>query len=124
MSLNGHSAGGAPGLVVLHGTIAASVTPLVQGGEAIDEDAFGPLVERYVKAGLEGVLAFGTNGEGVLFSVAEGRRGLRLFVEAAAGRLDVAAHCGAQTTADTVELVADATVAGAAAVAVIGPPYF
>ena len=52
------------------------------------------------------MLAFGTNGEGVLFSVAERQRGLRLFVEAAAGRLDVAAHCGAQTTADTVALAA------------------
>ena len=124
MSLNGHSADGAPGIAVLHGTLAASVTPLLQGGAAIDEDAFGPLVERYVTAGLDGVLAFGTNGEGVLFSVAERRRGLRLFVEAAAGRLDVAAHCGAQTTADTVALAGDAAEAGAAAVAVIGPPYF
>ena len=70
------------------------------------------------------MLAFGTNGEGVLFSVEERKRGLRLFVEAAAGRLDVAAHCGAQTTADTVALAADAADAGAAAVAVIGPPYF
>ena len=100
------------------------MTPLLQGGAAIDEDAFGPLVERYVAAGLDGVLAFGTNGEGVLFSVAERQRGLRLFVEAAAGRLDVAAHCGAQTTADTVALASDAPEAGAAAVAVIGPPYF
>ena len=124
MSLNGHSADAAPGIAVLHGTLAASVTPLLQGGAAIDEDAFGPLVERYVTAGLDGVLAFGTNGEGVLFSVAERRRGLRLFVEAAAGRLDVAAHCGAQTTADTVALAGDAAEAGAAAVAVIGPPYF
>jgi len=77
-----------------------------------------------VDARLDGILAFGTNGEGVLFSVAERRRGLRLFIEAAAGRLDVAAHCGAQTTADTVALASAAAEAGAAAVAVIGPPYF
>jgi dihydrodipicolinate synthase/N-acetylneuraminate lyase len=109
---------------VLHGTLAASVTPLLPGGNDFDDDAFGPLVERFVTSGLDGVLAFGTNGEGVLFSVAERRRGLRLFVEAAAGRLDVAAHCGAQTTADTVALAVDAADAGAAAVAVIGPPYF
>jgi len=108
----------------LHGTLAASVTPLLAGGDRLDEEAFGPLVERYVSAGLDGILAFGTNGEGVLFSVVERRLGLRLFVEAAAGRLDVAAHCGAQTTADTVALAADAAEAGAAAVAVIGPPYF
>jgi len=109
---------------LLHGTLAASVTPLLPGGEDFDVDAFGPLLERYVAAGLDGVLAFGTNGEGVLFSVEERKRGLRLFVEAAAGRLDTAAHCGAQTTADTVALAADAGEAGAKAVAVIGPPYF
>ena len=51
-------------------------------------------------------------------------RALELFVAAAAGRLQVAAHCGAQTTADTVTLAAHAAEAGAAAVAVIGPPYF
>ena len=100
------------------------MTPLRPADAALDEDAFGPLLERYVAAGLDGVLAFGTNGEGVLFSVEERQRGLRLFVEAAAGRLDVAAHCGAQTTADTVALAADAGEAGAEAVAVIGPPYF
>ncbi len=109
---------------VLHGAIAAAVTPLRAGGALLDEEAFGPLLDRYVGAGLDGVLAFGTNGEGVLFSVDERKRGLRLFVDAAAGRLDVAAHCGAQTTADTVALAADAAEAGARAVAVIGPPYF
>ena len=109
---------------LLHGTIAAAVTPLRAGGAHLDEDAFGPLLERYAAAGLDGVLAFGTNGEGVLFSVDERKRGLRLFVDAADGRLDTAAHCGAQTTADTVALAADAAEAGATAVAVIGPPYF
>jgi dihydrodipicolinate synthase/N-acetylneuraminate lyase len=109
---------------VLHGTLAASVTPLLPGGSGLDEEGFEPLVERFVAAGLDGVLAFGTNGEGVLFSVEERRQGLRLFVEAAGGRLDIAAHCGAQTTADTIALASDAVDAGAAAVAVIGPPYF
>ena len=109
---------------LLHGTLAASVTPLLAGGGDFDDEAFEPLLARYANAGLDGVLVFGTNGEGVLFSVEERKRGLRLFVEAAAGRIDTAAHCGAQTTADTVALAADAGEAGAKAVAVIGPPYF
>lgn len=109
---------------MLHGCLAAAVTPLRDGGARFDEGAFGPYADFLHAAGLDGILAFGTNGEGVLFSVDERRRGLRLFVEAAAGRYDVAAHCGAQTTADTVALAADAAEAGAAAVAVIGPPYF
>ena len=109
---------------MLHGTLAASVTPLADGGSGLDEDAFEPLVDWFVAAGLDGMLAFGTNGESVLFSVEERRRGLELFIGAAAGRLDVAAHCGAQTTAATVALAEHAAEAGAQAVAVIGPPYF
>ncbi|HET9507252.1 MAG TPA: dihydrodipicolinate synthase family protein, partial [Gaiellaceae bacterium] len=57
-------------------------------------------------------------------SAGERRRGLELWVEAVGGRALVAAHCGAQTTADTVELAGHAAEAGAHAVAVIGPPYF
>jgi dihydrodipicolinate synthase/N-acetylneuraminate lyase len=109
---------------MLHGTLAAAVTPLREGGALLDEGAFEPYCDFLADAGLDGLLAFGTNGEGVLFSVEERARGFRLFVDAAAGRLQVAAHCGAQTTADTVALSAAAADAGADAVAVIGPPYF
>ena len=100
------------------------MTPLRPGGDSLDETGIAAVTEYLVAARLDGILAFGTNGEGVLFSVSERQQGLRLFVEVAAGRLAVAAHCGAQTTADTVALAADAGEAGATAVAVIGPPYF
>jgi dihydrodipicolinate synthase/N-acetylneuraminate lyase len=108
----------------LSGAIAAAVTPLADGGARLDDDAFLPYADYLVGAGLDGVLAFGTNGEAVLLSVEERRRGLEHWLEAVAGRVLVAAHCGAQTTADTVALAAHAREAGADAVAVIGPPYF
>ena len=41
-----------------------------------------------------------------------------------AGGLNVIAHCGAQSTAGTVELAEHAATAGADGVAVIAPPYF
>jgi dihydrodipicolinate synthase/N-acetylneuraminate lyase len=47
-----------------------------------------------------------------------------LYVAAAGGRLQVAVHAGAQTTADTSALAAHAAEIGADAVAVIGPPYY
>ena len=109
---------------MLRGAVAATVTPLREGGAVLDEDAFGPVVDFLHRGGVDGLLAFGTNGEGILLSVAERKRGLRLFIDAAAGRLQVASHCGAQTTVDTVALAADAVAAGADAVAVIAPPYF
>jgi len=108
----------------ISGTLAAAATPLRDGGAAVDEDGFEPLVRFLAGAGLNGLLALGTTGEGILLSVPERRRATELFVEAAAGKLDVAAHCGAQTTADTVELAAHAAETGVSAVAVIAPPYF
>ena len=108
----------------LHGAIAAASTPLTDGGARLDADAFGPYADFLVEAGLDGILAFGTNGEAVLLSSDERRAGLERWLEAVAGRVLVAAHCGAQTTAETVALAAHAAEAGADAVAVIGPPYF
>jgi dihydrodipicolinate synthase/N-acetylneuraminate lyase len=108
----------------LHGAIAAASTPLRDGGARLDEEAFAPYAEFLVSAGLDGVLAFGTNGEAVLLSADERQRGLELWLEAVAGRALVAAHCGAQTTGETVTLAAHAAESGADAVAVIGPPYY
>jgi dihydrodipicolinate synthase/N-acetylneuraminate lyase len=108
----------------IHGALAAAATPLRDGGAAVDEDGFEPLVAFLAAAGLDGLLALGTTGEGILLSVPERKRVTELFVEVAAGRLLVASHCGAQTTADTVALSAHAAEAGVSAVAVIAPPYF
>src|SRR5919197_2127831 len=109
---------------MLRGALAASVTPLRENGDAFDEDAFQPLVDYYVESGLDGILALGTAGEGILFSVPERRRAADLFLQAADNRLDVAVQCGAQTTADTVALAVHAAEVGADAVVVIGPPSF
>ena len=107
---------------MLRGALAAAVTPLA--GDRLDDDAIPPYVDFLADAGLDGLLALGTTGEGILFGADERRHAVEVFVAAAAGRLQVAAHCGAQTTADTVALAAHAAEAGADAVAVIGPPYF
>jgi len=108
----------------ISGALAAAATPLRDRGSALDEDGFGPLVDFLVGAGLDGLLALGTTGEGILLTPGERRKVAELFVEAAAGRLDVAVHCGAQTTADTVALADHAAGLGVSAVAVIAPPYF
>ena len=107
---------------MLRGALAAAVTPLAD--EKLDEDAFAPYIEFLVAAGVDGVLALGTTGEGLLFRPEERQRAVELFIEASSGRLQVAAHCGAQTTADTLALVEHAATAGVDGVAVIGPPYF
>jgi dihydrodipicolinate synthase/N-acetylneuraminate lyase len=93
-------------------------------GATLDEDGFGPLCDFFSGAELDGLLALGTTGEGILLSVPERKRVAELMLEASGGRLAVAVHCGAQTTADTVALAEHAAAVGADAVAVIAPPYF
>jgi dihydrodipicolinate synthase/N-acetylneuraminate lyase len=110
--------------VLNRGVHAASVTPFLNGGATLDEEAIGPIVDFLAAGGVEGLLALGTTGEGILLSVPERKRAVERFIEASAGRLQIAVHAGAQTTADTVALAAHAAEAGADAVAVIGPPYF
>ena len=106
---------------MLRGALAAALTPLRDDGAALDEEAFRPYVEFLGGAGLDGMLALGTTGEGILLSAAERRRAAELFLE---GPLPVIVHCGAQTTAETAALAEHAAGAGAAGVAVISPPYF
>lgn len=108
----------------IHGTLAAALTPLADGGASLDLDAVPALVDFLAAGGVDGLLAMGTTGEGVLFDLDERFRIAEAFVDAARGKLDVAVHCGAQTTATTTRLAARAAELGAAAVAVIAPPYF
>jgi dihydrodipicolinate synthase/N-acetylneuraminate lyase len=100
------------------------VTPLADDGQILDEDAFDPLVAFLESSGLDGLLALGTTGEGILLTSDERRRAAELFIAARPDEFSIALHCGAQTTRDTSELAAHAADLGADAVAVIGPPYF
>src|SRR2546423_4456830 len=109
---------------MLRGALAAALTPLRDAGEALDEAAGGPSVAFLAAGGVDGLLALGTTGEGLLLPLEQRLRAAQLFVEAAGGRLQVAVHCGAQSTWDTVELAAHAADVGADAVAVMAPPYF
>jgi dihydrodipicolinate synthase/N-acetylneuraminate lyase len=109
---------------MLKGALAAAVTPLTNAGEGLDEDAFAPYVAFLAAGGVDGLLALGTTGEGFLLPLEQRMRAAHLFVEAASGRLQVAVHCGAQSTWDTVELAAHAADIGADGVAVMAPPYF
>ena len=56
---------------MLRGALAAALTPLREEGAALDEAAFRPYLDFLAAAGLDGVLALGTTGEGILLSAAE-----------------------------------------------------
>jgi dihydrodipicolinate synthase/N-acetylneuraminate lyase len=106
---------------MLRGAFAAAVTPLRNDGAALDEEAFRPYLDFLAAGGLDGILALGTTGEGILLSAAERRRAAELFLDSP---LPVIVHCGAQTTAETAALTEHAAQTGAAGAAVIAPPYY
>jgi dihydrodipicolinate synthase/N-acetylneuraminate lyase len=109
---------------MLHGAIAAGVTPLRDGGSSVDDGAFEAFVRFLADGGVDGVLACGTTGEGILLTVDEREHVAELFVAARPDGFLVAVHAGAQTTEHTVALSMHAKEIGADAVAVIAPPYF
>jgi dihydrodipicolinate synthase/N-acetylneuraminate lyase len=103
--------------------IAAAVTPLRDGGEALDESAFWPMTRFLTEHGADGVFACGTTGEGILLSLEERMRAAVVFRAALTDGLLVV-HAGAQSTRDTCLLASHAAEIGADGVAVIPPPYF
>jgi len=109
-------------MTAVRGVLAAGVTPLRQGGTKVDGEAIGALYAFYTSAGLDGVLALGTTGEGILLEPDERKLLVRLALEAA--EIPVLVHAGAQTTAQSVLVAEYAADLGAAGVAAIGPPYF
>lgn len=100
------------------------MTPLRDGGDALDEQAVGALVAFLAEGGLDGIFALGTTGEGLLLSVEERMRAAELFADACGDELALIVHCGAQTTAETVTLATHAAKLRVDGVAVVSPPYF
>ena len=51
--------------------IAAALTPLRDGGDALDLDAVDPYLEFLASHGIDGVLLAGTTGEGMNLALGE-----------------------------------------------------
>ena len=107
---------------MIRGAFAAALTPLrLTAGRRSTRTPVAPYATLLADGGVDGMLACGTTGEGILLSAGRAPpRGRSCSSRPRAGRLAVAVHCGAQTTAETAALAAHAAEAGAAAVAVIG----
>src|SRR5437867_3284492 len=82
---------------MLRGAIAAALTPLTDDG-AVDEAVFDSYLAFLASHGIDGVLALGTTGEGVLFGVEERKRIAELFVRAAKFQVAVIASLRERAT--------------------------
>lgn len=103
------------------GLTVALVTPLKDG--QIDEDALRKLVDFQVEAGTETVSPVGTTGESPTLTHEEHERVISIVCEQAAGRINVMAGTGSNSTAEAIRLTKFAKGAGATAALLVAPYY-
>lgn len=103
------------------GLTVALVTPLKNG--QIDEDALRKLVDFQVEAGTETVSPVGTTGESPTLTHEEHERVIRIVCEQAAGRVNVMAGTGSNSTAEAIRLTKFAKEAGATGALLVAPYY-
>jgi 4-hydroxy-tetrahydrodipicolinate synthase len=103
------------------GTYTAIITPFHEG--KIDVAAFKKLVDFQVAGGVTGIVPVGTTGESPTLDMDEHKEVVRLAVEFAAGRIEVVAGTGANSTKEAIELTQAAEAAGATGTLQVCPYY-
>ena len=99
-------------MISITGSIVALATPMLEDG-AIDYPGLRRLVDWHVDQGTDCIVAVGTTGESPTVSVQEHLDIIRVCVEQAKGRIPIMAGCGANSTAEAIELARRAKDMGA-----------
>ena len=94
------------------GSIVALVTPMLEDGH-VDYPALRKLIDWHIAEGTDCIGAVGTTGESPTVSVQEHCEIIRVAVEQSAGRVPIMAGCGANSTAEAIELARFAKSVGA-----------
>ena len=107
----------------MYGVITAMTTPLTAEGK-VDTEAIKAHVEFLIEKGVNCLYPCGTTGEMLNLSLEERELIAETVVKAAAGRVIVYIHVGAQTTEQTIRLARHAEKIGADGIGVVTPPFF
>lgn len=94
------------------GSIVALVTPMLENGR-VDYPTLRQLVDWHVAEGTDCIGVVGTTGESPTVNVQEHCEIIRVSVEQSAGRVPIMAGCGANSTAEAIELAKFAKEVGA-----------
>ena len=94
------------------GSIVALVTPMSEGGK-IDYPALRKLIDWHITEGTDCICVVGTTGESPTVTVEEHCEIIRVSVEQAAKRVPIMAGCGANSTAEAINLAKFAKSVGA-----------
>ena len=96
----------------LTGSIVALVTPMLEDG-SVDYPTLRKLIDWHIAEGTDCIGVVGTTGESPTVNVEEHQEIIRVAVEQAAGRVPIMAGCGANSTAEAIELARYAKKVGA-----------
>jgi 4-hydroxy-tetrahydrodipicolinate synthase len=108
----------------LEGTYTALVTPFLdEPGQPVDWAGLDALVDAQIAGGITGLVPCGTTGESPTLSHEEHRQVIERVIKRAAGRVQIVAGAGSNSTREAVSLVEHAERAGADAVMVVVPYY-
>ena len=94
------------------GSIPALVTPMLDDGR-VDYATLRKLIDWHIAEGTDAIGVVGTTGESPTVTVEEHCEIIRVSVEQAKGRVPIMAGCGANSTAEAIELAKFARKVGA-----------
>jgi dihydrodipicolinate synthase/N-acetylneuraminate lyase len=106
------------------GVTPAMATPLTSDGYRVNGEVVGQLVEFLVSAGVKGLFVGGTTGEGIVLPAGERLYLHERAVQAAAGRVVIMAHVGANDTLSAVTLAEHAASVGVDALVSVTPYFY
>ena len=106
----------------LTGSIVALITPMQVDG-SVDYPALRKLIDWHIAEGTDCIGVVGTTGESPTVNVEEHCEIIRVSVEQAAKRVPIMAGCGANSTAEAIELARFAKKVGADSQLQVVPYY-
>lgn len=106
----------------LEGVITALVTPFTEDC-LIDMEGLRENVRQQIAAGVDGVLALGTTGEGPALTKEEQEQVLHAVIDEAKGKVHVMVGTGSNNTQNTLDRSRLAEQAGADSILVVTPYY-
>jgi 4-hydroxy-tetrahydrodipicolinate synthase len=96
----------------IQGSIVALVTPMLEDG-SVDYPTLRQLIDWHIAEGTDCIGVVGTTGESPTVNVQEHCEIIRVAVEQAKARVPIMAGCGANSTAEAIELTRFAKKVGA-----------
>jgi dihydrodipicolinate synthase/N-acetylneuraminate lyase len=104
------------------GILMPMPTPFLEDG-GVDERGLDAVIDFYLGAGVQGVFALGTHGQGMVMELDERRKAAEQIARRVRGKASIVLHIGTANTYSSIDLARHGASLGVDALAVV-PPYY